>query len=88
MYKINRFAIHYFRKLKEVIRKMTVISDVKQALANLRSAQASFEGFALATDDQNAKKMYQDAAVQTSHIISMVEPRKQEIENQEPQYKS
>jgi hypothetical protein len=65
---------------------MTVGTQVKQALASLKSAQASFETFALATDNQNAKKLYQDAAQQTQSILDSLEPRLQEILAEEPQY--
>jgi hypothetical protein len=34
---------------------MTVAADVKTCLANLKSAQASLESFALATQNQEAK---------------------------------
>jgi len=34
---------------------MTVITQIKQTLAGLKSAQASFETFALGTDNQQAK---------------------------------
>ena len=40
---------------------MTVINDVKTTLAGLKSAQASFETFALSTDNQQAKQLYHDA---------------------------
>lgn len=66
---------------------MTVASQVKQTLAGLKSAQASFETFALGTENQNAKKLYQQAAQQTQSIIDTVAPRLQEIEQEEPQYK-
>ncbi|WP_147535218.1 DUF1657 domain-containing protein [Bacillus marasmi] len=66
---------------------MTVINDVKSALAGLKSAQASFETFALSTDNQRAKQLYQDAAKQTQTVIDSIEPRVQEIEAEEPQYK-
>jgi hypothetical protein len=65
---------------------MTVGTQVKQALASLKSAQASFETFALATDNQNAKKLYQDAAQQTQSVLDSLEPRLQEILAEEPQY--
>ncbi|ADE68960.1 MULTISPECIES: DUF1657 domain-containing protein [Priestia] len=66
---------------------MTVINQVKQTLAGLKSAQASFEGFALATDNQQAKQLYQDAAQQTQAIVDSLSPRVQQIEQEEPQYK-
>lgn len=66
---------------------MTVISQVKQTLAGLKSAQASFETFALQTDNESAKQMYQQAAQQTQAIVDMFNSRVQEIEAEEPQYK-
>ena len=66
---------------------MTVGKDVQTVLANLKSAQASFEGFALATDNQNAKQLYQQASQQTQQVLDSLEPRLQEIMNEEPQYK-
>ncbi|WJX01295.1 DUF1657 domain-containing protein [Priestia aryabhattai] len=66
---------------------MTVINQVKQTLAGLKSAQASFEGFALTTDNEQAKQLYQDAAQQTQAIVDSLSPRVQQIEQEEPQYK-
>ncbi|MFI8493582.1 DUF1657 domain-containing protein [Peribacillus butanolivorans] len=66
---------------------MTVISDVKTTLAGLKSAQASFETFALSTDNEQAKQLYQQAAQQTQSIVDSVSPRVDQIEQEEPQYK-
>lgn len=66
---------------------MTVASQVKQTIAGLKSAQASFEQFALQTENKQAKQLYQDAAQQTMSILQNVEPRVQQIEQEEPQYK-
>ncbi|RAK15345.1 uncharacterized protein DUF1657 [Anoxybacillus vitaminiphilus] len=66
---------------------MTVASQVKQTLAGLKAAQASFETFALQTENQSAKQLYQQAAKQAQAIVDLVTPRMQEIENEEPQYK-
>ncbi|MFP3511502.1 DUF1657 domain-containing protein [Peribacillus sp. SIMBA_075] len=66
---------------------MTVITNVKTTLAGLKSAQASFETFSLGTDNEQAKQLYQDAAKQTQSIIDTIEPRIQQIEQEEPQYK-
>lgn len=65
---------------------MTVVTQVNQTLAGLKSAQASFETFALATDNKQAKQLYQNAAQQTQSIIDSIEPRLQQIQNEEPQY--
>lgn len=66
---------------------MTVGTQVKQTIAGLKSAQASLETFALQTENEQAKQMYQSAAQQTQSIIDSIEPRMQEIEQEEPQYK-
>lgn len=66
---------------------MTVASQVKQTLAGLKSAQSSFEMFALQTQNQEAKQLYTNAAQQTQAIVQSLEPRIQQIEAQEPQYK-
>ena len=66
---------------------MTVISDVKQTMAGLKTVQASFETFSLSTDNQQAKKLYEDAAQQTQTIIDSFSPRIDQILQEEPQYK-
>jgi hypothetical protein len=66
---------------------MTVVAQVKQTIAGLKSAQASLETFALGTDNQQAKQLYQTAAQQTQAVIDSIQPRLQEIEQEEPQYK-
>ena len=65
---------------------MTVGTQVKQALAGLKSAQASFETFALQTENKNAKQLYQQAAQQTKTVLDSLEPRVQEMIAEEPQY--
>jgi hypothetical protein len=66
---------------------MTVASQVKTTLASLKSAQASLETFALGTQNQEAKSIFENAAQSTQQIIDQVAPRVQQIENEEPQYK-
>lgn len=66
---------------------MTVINNLKQTISGLKSAQASLEGFALATDNQQAKQLYQSAAQQTQTIVDSLNPRLQQVEQEEPQYK-
>ena len=66
---------------------MTVGAQVKQTIAGLKSAQASLETFALGTDNQQAKQLYQTAAQQTQAVIDSIQPRLQEIEKEEPQYR-
>nr|WP_250621608.1 DUF1657 domain-containing protein [Bacillus subtilis] len=40
--------------------------------------KASFETFALSTDNQQAKQLYQDAAKQTQSVVDSIEPRVQQ----------
>ncbi|GGH18148.1 DUF1657 domain-containing protein [Paenibacillus segetis] len=66
---------------------MTVANQVKTTLASLKSAQASLETFALSTQNQEAKTLFTNAAEQTQQIVTQVESRVQQLENEEPQYK-
>ncbi|MFX3623373.1 MAG: DUF1657 domain-containing protein [Ectobacillus sp.] len=66
---------------------MTVITKLKQTISGLKSAQASLEGFALDTDNQQAKQVFQNAAQQTQTIIDSLSPRVQQVEEEEPQYR-
>lgn len=66
---------------------MTISSDVKTCLASLKSAQASLEQFALSTQNQEAKSLFENAAMTTQEVVNQVESRVQQIEQQEPQYK-
>lgn len=66
---------------------MTVASDVKTCLANLKSAQASLESFALATQNQEAKNTFTQAAGMTQQVVDQVAARVKQLENEEPQYK-
>jgi len=66
---------------------MTVINQVKTTMAGLKSAQASFETFALSTDNEQAKTLYQEAAQQTQSVVDSISPRIEQIEQEEPQYK-
>ncbi|WP_232699655.1 DUF1657 domain-containing protein [Brevibacillus daliensis] len=66
---------------------MTVASSVKQTLAGLKSAQASLETFAISTQNKQAKQMFTQSAQQTQSIITQLESRVQQLEQEEPQYK-
>ena len=66
---------------------MTVASQLKTAVSSMKSAQASFETFALSTQNQEAKTLFTKAAQQTQSIIDQVMPRVHQIEQEEPQYK-
>lgn len=66
---------------------MTVASSVKTTLASLKSAQASLETFALSTQNQEAKTLFEQAAKTTQSVVDQVSGRIQQLENEEPQYK-
>ena len=66
---------------------MTVSAQVKQTLASLKSAQASLEGFALNTQNKQAKQMYTQAAEDTQTIVDSLAQRVGQLETEEPQYK-
>ncbi|ARK30230.1 DUF1657 domain-containing protein [Halalkalibacter krulwichiae] len=66
---------------------MTVAAKMKQTLAGLKSAQASLETFALETENQQAKQLFQQMAQQTQGVVDGLSPRLQQIEQEEPQYK-
>ncbi|MDD3270416.1 MAG: DUF1657 domain-containing protein, partial [Syntrophomonadaceae bacterium] len=54
---------------------MTISSDVKTCLASLKSAQASLEQFALSTQNQEAKSLFENASSVTGQVIKQVESR-------------
>lgn len=66
---------------------MTVGVEVKTCLASLKSAQASLEQFALNTQNQAAKTMFENASISTQQIVDTISMRVSELENEEPQYK-
>ncbi|HEX6989829.1 MAG TPA: DUF1657 domain-containing protein [Bacillota bacterium] len=66
---------------------MTVGTRVKTALSNLKSVQADFESFALETQDQDAKQLWDDAAQQTRRVLERVEQRVRQMEEEEPAYR-
>jgi hypothetical protein len=67
--------------------EMTVAAQVKTCVASLKSAQASLETFALGTQNQEAKTLFQNAAQSTQQIVDQVSARVQQLESEEPQYK-
>ncbi|MFY4776951.1 DUF1657 domain-containing protein [Metabacillus sp. RGM 3146] len=66
---------------------MTISSEVKQCLANLKSAQASLSDFALKTGNKDSKKVFHECMMHMDPIISDLKERVGELEREEPQYK-
>lgn len=66
---------------------MTVGTQMQQTVASCESALASMKSFALETNDQNAKQMFQQLAQQQQTIVEGLNTRLQYIQQEEPQYK-
>lgn len=66
---------------------MTVGTQMQQTVASCESAAASLKSFALETNDQNAKQMFQQLAEQQQTIVENLNTRLQYIQQEEPQYK-
>ncbi len=69
------------------VRGVTVATQIQQAIASCESTLASLHSFALETNDQAAKQMFQNLANQQEQIMMNLKARQQFIENEEPQYK-
>ncbi|MFA5881488.1 MAG: DUF1657 domain-containing protein [Eubacteriales bacterium] len=66
---------------------MTIGQKLHTTLASLESATASMKSFALDTQDQTAKQMFNDYANQLDNICNGFRSRINYVEQQEPQYK-
>lgn len=67
---------------------MSVATQMQQAIATVQSAAASMKTFALETQDQQAKQMFQEISQSLDDSLNKLKGRQQYIEEQEPQYKS
>lgn len=65
---------------------MTVKTQIQQAMASAQSVEASLTQFALETENQQAKQMFEQLAQQQKNIVSQIETRYQEVLNEEPQF--
>lgn len=66
---------------------MTVATQVQKAIASVQSVSASMKTFALETQDQQAKQMFQQLGQTFDGALDTLKQRQQYIEAQEPQYK-
>lgn len=66
---------------------MTVGTQMQQTIANCESAMANLKTFALETQDQNAKQLFQNLAKQQQSIVEHLNARLQYIQEEEPQYR-
>ncbi|MEX2105106.1 MAG: DUF1657 domain-containing protein [Bacilli bacterium] len=65
---------------------MTVAIKVQQTIASAESVMANLKSFALETQDQNAKTMFQSLTQSQQTIVDSLNARLQYIQSQEPQY--
>lgn len=66
---------------------MTVGSKMQQTIASAESVAANLKTFALDTQDQNAKQLYQNMAQSMEMICNQLNQRWQQVQQEEPQYK-
>ncbi|MBU2699841.1 hypothetical protein Ga0466249_000922 [Sporomusaceae bacterium BoRhaA] len=66
---------------------MTVASQIQKTLATLKGSQGTLRLYAMQTQDQETKLVYNEALEATGIIINDLEKRIQTLEYQEPQYK-
>jgi Protein of unknown function (DUF1657). len=61
---------------------------MSKAIATVQSAAATMKTFALETQDQEAKKTFEQLAQTFDSALTTLQGRQQYIEGQEPQYKN
>ena len=66
---------------------MTVATQMKQAIAGVQSSAATMKTFALQTEDEAAKKDFQQLAKTFDDALLILQGREEYIEQQEPQYR-
>ena len=66
---------------------MTVASDVKQCLASLKGVEASLSNLAERTQDNESKQTIHETMMVISEIVTDLNKRVGELENEEYQYK-
>lgn len=66
---------------------MTVAAQIKKTVATLKGNQGTLRLYALQTQDQETKEVYQEVMDINGIIIKDLEERIQVLEYEEPQYK-
>lgn len=70
------------------MQQLTVANKLATTLANAESVAASLKSFALETEDQQAKQMFQQLAQSMDNTVSQLRNRLDYIMQEEPQYAS
>jgi hypothetical protein len=68
------------------VKFMTVQTQMQQAIASAQSVEASLSQFALETQNQQAKQLFQQLAEQQRNIVTQLEGRYQQVLQEEPQF--
>gem|GEM_PF-146420 len=66
---------------------MTTGTKLHQTIGQLKAAAGDLQGFALDTDDPQAKQMFTSASRQLDQIVQQVSARTNYVERQEPTYR-
>ncbi len=66
---------------------MTVGTQMQQAIAGVQSAAATMKTFAMETQDQQAKKAFEQLAQTLDGAVGQLQQRQKYIQEQEPQYR-
>jgi protein-tyrosine-phosphatase len=66
---------------------MTVGSKIQQTVASAEGVAANLRTFALDTDNQQAKQLYNQLAQNMDSIVQQLKSREQQVMTEEPQYK-
>lgn len=65
---------------------MTVGTKIQQAVASAEGLSADLKTFALDTNNQQAKQMYNQLAQNMDSIVQQLKTREQQVMSEEPQY--
>ena len=66
---------------------MTISNKMKQTVASAEGVLANLESFALETQDNNAKQLFQGLAQSQKSVVDSLRGRLQYIQDEEPEYK-
>jgi len=66
---------------------MTIGTQLQQTLASAESVKANLMSFALETNNQQAKQMYNQLAQTMENVVSVLKSRNNYVQQEEPQYK-
>lgn len=67
---------------------MTVASNLKQTICNLKGAEGTLRIYSLQAQDKNVKAVYRESLKGIGEIIQDLQKRMKAIELEEPQYRS